>query len=277
MPDVKYVSNELDDFEAGGLYPGGTGVIKELKYVLWDYDGKRAPDSVVAVHMLFSPTDGSNDGKDVDHYWSVGPAVDFAPDPNGGRLIALKAREAQGESSNWAFALKKFRDNCGLEKGKLSSDKGIRVLEGSVATFVRQDQPSRSGLESDAQPAGGGERKFKPTTLVPTKAKFPWEKGAAKTTTATKTTSTPAPAAAAKAESNGSGGDVDLSEVIKKILEDNGGDIQYADLHKAALGALGSVERSSRLELMKKVKDPEFVSALAQENGWTFDGNSLVL
>lgn len=276
MADVKYVSNEIEDFEGGGLYPGGSGVVSELKYVLWDYDGKQPPNSVVAAYMKFTPSDGSNEGKPVDHYWSVGPAVDFAPDPEGGRLVALKAREHQSESSNWAFALKKFHENCGLEKGKLSTDKGIRVLEGTVATFVRQDQPTREGL-ADQKPAGE-QKKFKPTTLVPTKAKFPWEKGGGRSAAAKTTASAPAANATTAAASNGAGEvTADLSVAIKDILTNAGGSIEYAELPKALLGALGGIERKARTDMITKAKDAEFISSLAQENGWTFDGKELVL
>lgn len=273
MADVKFVSNEIDDFEGGGLYPGGSGVIQELKYVLWDYDGKQPPNSVVAVHMKFAPSDGSNEGKPVDHYWSVGPATDFAPDPEGGRLVVLKSREHQSESSNWAFALKKFHQNCGLEKGKLSTDKGLRVLDGTVATFVREDQPTREGL-AEQKPAGE-QKKFKPTTLVPTKAKFPWEKGAGRAAT-TKPAATTTTAAAPPAASNGAG-ETDLSVVIKELLTNSGGSMEYAELPKALLGALGGIERSARTAMIGKAKDPEFITSLATENGWTFDGKELVL
>jgi hypothetical protein len=274
MADVKFISNELEDFEGGGLYPGGSGVIQELKYVLWDYDGKQPPNSVVAVHMKFVPSDGSNEGKPVGHYWSVGPASDFAPDPEGGRLVGLKARDRQSESSNWAFALKKFHQNCGLEKGKLSTDKGLRVLDGTVATFVREDQPDRQGL-ADQKPAGE-QKKFKPTTLVPTKAKFPWEKGAGRTTTKASTTTTTTAAAAVAASTNGTG-ETDISVVIKELLTNAGGSMEYAELPKALLGALGTVERSVRNAMVTKSKDAEFINSLATENGWTFDGKELVL
>lgn len=280
-PNVQYVSNEIEDFEqGGGLYPGGTGIIEELKYTLWDYDGKQPKDSALAVYMKFQPTDGSNEGKPVEQYWSAGDAASFSPDPTGGFLVPLKLRVAQSDNSNWAEILKAFRDNCGLEPGKLSShDKGkegIRALERTEATFSRKDQKEREGLPERA-PTGAAPKKFKATILVPTKAKFPWEKGAgraaaAKPTTGTATTTTP-PAA-----SNGASTTTpDLSILIKEIAEAAGGVINFADIPKELTGKLADVDRTARVAMVKQSKDEAYVAGLAKENGWTFDGKELIL
>jgi len=275
MSNVKYASNEVDDFEqGGGLYPGGSGVIQKIQYQLGDAFGKKPKDSVVEVHCLFQPSDGSNEGKPENIVWSAGNASDFAPDPEGGRLIALKIREQQSDNSNWANVLKRFRDNCGLEKGKLSGSTGIRALEGTEVTFTRIDQPTREGLAED-KPADGQQKKFKPTFLVPTKAKFPWEKGAGRSTAA-KPTVNATPAASAPANGNGSGS-LDLSLIIKGVVESAGGSIEFAALPKELLGVLSDVDRTQRTALIKDAKDVAKITALAQENGWTFDGKELIL
>lgn len=279
MPQVKYVSNEIEDFEqGGGLYPGGTGIIEELKFVLWDYDGKQPKDSALAVYMKFQPTDGSNEGKPVEQYWSAGDAASFSPDPTGGFLVPLKTRSAQSDNSNWALVLKRLRDNCGLEPGKLSGEEkgkeGIRALERSEATFSRIDQPTREGMPEKDQAA----KKFKATILVPTKAKFPWEKGAGRT--ATKTTA-PATSAAASTPTNGStpaaSGTNDLSILIKEIAEAAGGVINFADIPKELTGKLANVDRTQRVAMVKQAKDAAYIEALAKENEWTFDGKELIL
>ena len=278
---ARFASNNIDQFEEGGLYPGGTGVIEEIKYVLWDYDGKQPKDSVIAVMMKFQPTDGSNEGKPVISYWAAGNDVkSFAPDPTGGHLVIMGAREKQSQSSNWAFVLKKFRDNCGMDASKLDSPEGILALTRTQATFARIDQPTRDGLNEDKPGAQGGEpKKFKPTVLVPTKATFPWEKGAGKATAAKATATATAPAASPStpaATSNGSGS-LDLSIIIQEVVTAAGGSVEFKGLGKLILEKLPDVDRTARTALIKEAKDIAKITALAEENGWTFDGNELIL
>lgn len=275
---VRYASNNIEEFEEGGLYPGGTGIVEEIKYVLWDYDGKQPKDSVIAVCVKFKPTDGSNEGKSVPIHWAAGnDTKSFSPDPTGGHLVITGAREKQSQSSNWAYILKKFRDNCGMDVTKLNGPEGILALTRTEVTFARMDQPTREGLESD-KPAGGEPKKFKPTILVPTKAKFPWEKGAGNRSQATSKTA-PAVATSATstvAASNGSG-PIDLSILIKEVVEAQGGSIEYDALPKALLDKLPDVDRTQRTALIKQAKDPKFIESLATENRWTFDGKELFL
>jgi hypothetical protein len=276
---AKYASNAIEDFEQGGLYPGGSGIIEEIAYVLWDYDGSQPKDSVIAVHVKFQPTDGSNEGKPVDIFWAAGNDVaSFAPDPTGGHLVILKTREKQSDNSNWAHVLKRFKDSCGLESKNLNGPTGILALARTEMTVARIDQPTREGL-ADKAPVEGEKKGFKKTFLVPTKAKFPWEKGnkagVAVTTKPAATTTTAFPAATAP---NGAGEvTTDLSMLIKGVLEDNGGSIEFKALGKALLDKLTGVDRTLRTNLIKEAKDEAKITALAEENGWTFDGKELVI
>lgn len=273
---ARFASNNIEEFEEGGLYPGGTGVIEEVKYVLWDYDGKQPKDSVIAVYVKFQPTDNSNEGKPVPIHWAAGNDVkSFAPDPTGGHLVIIGAREKQSQSSNWAYVLKKFRDNCGMDVTKLDGNEGILALTRTQVTFTRMDQPTREGLQDD-KPAGEP-KKFKSTLLVPTKATFPWEKGAGRSAAAKPSANTtPAATTAATPASNGAG-TTDLSLLIKDIVTAAGGDMEFAAIPKELLGKLADVDRTQRTALIKQAKDEKFIEALATENGWTFDGKTLIL
>ena len=277
MSNVRFASNEIDEFEQGGLYPGGTGIGQSFRYVLWDYDGSQPKDSSVAVHCKFQPTDGSNEGKPVDIFWSAGDAASFGPDPAGGRLVILKARDKQSDNTNWAYALKKFRDNCGLEKGKLSTDQGIIVLDGTEMTVARIDQPTREGLNDDKPADPNKKASFKKTFLMPTKAKFPWEKGNRAATVKATTGTVAASTATTTATPSNGAGTLDLSLVIKDVVTQSGGSIEFAALPKALLGALAEVDRTQRTNLIKQAKDEKFIESLATENGWTFDGKELIL
>lgn len=177
MSNPQLLSNSFDDFVAGGaLYPGGAGVIADIKYRLWDYEGKQAPDSACAVYVQFQPTDGSNDGKPVDIFWSVGQSHDYQPDHTGGFIIS-QTKAGITDSCNWGFVMSKFKNTCGLEGAKINQPGvGLRALIGSELTLVRVDQPKRENLDSrPPEPGQQPGNKFKPTILIPTRLRGAWE------------------------------------------------------------------------------------------------------
>lgn len=285
------MSNEIEDFQGGGIYPGGTGLVREFRFCLWDYDGKQPKDSVCAAKMVFQPTDGSNEGKELIQYWSVGPASEFAPDgqSDDGFVVSVHARTALSESSNYAFFLKKLRETCGLPKGKLSEGRGVRALEATELTLARVDQPHRDGL-GDSAPAQPGQQSRKPTTLIPTRAKWGWETGAQQTQAAAATggrtaprgsratqatpaapaqTQAAAPVSAPPAHTNGAG-PVTAASIIEGILSN--GPANVADLPRLGLEWLTAnniTDRSIRLPLSKELKDAAAVEEMAVVNDWT--------
>ena len=301
------VSNELEDFgEGGGLYPGGTGVITAFEYGFWDYNGKMPPNSMVAVKCVFHPTDGSNDSKDESIYWNVGHSKDFQPSQDGGFLFG--ASGPAKTSCNWGFVLDKFRNTCGLEAGKLSQPGvGIKALVGTEVTLARVDQPTREGLEpaapTPAGPGGQGQRKFKPTILIPTRCVFPWDKGGAakpkvtapKASAAPKpgpvavpSASAPAPtpvaqaaaAVAAPAPSSNGHGDATalLTNALMEVLVETGGTLPLTDIPmKAVTSKIGpALTIPDRMALISKIKsDPAYLAGIAQANGWNWDGATL--
>lgn len=172
------VSNEIEDFQQGGsLYPGGTGIVEECCYKLWDYNGTRPKDSDTAAYIRFRPIDGSNGGAVVEQYWSVGSSSEFLPDNTGGNLIAIRSKTGMTNSTNWAHFCEVLRNGCGLERGKLSSPMGIRVMQNAIMTLVRVDQKHREGLDELPKTGQAQDKKkaFPKTTLVPTRATFTWD------------------------------------------------------------------------------------------------------
>jgi len=310
------VSNDVDDFVQAGLYPGGTGIVEDIEYKLWDYDGKRPPDSQLAVRMIFQPTDGSNEGKLLDNlYFSVGPASDFQPSQDGGFVFAVGSSAQLRQNSNWHFFATKLRDNCGLERGKLNGPSGIKILKGTQLTLTRVDQPHRDIAEDAAAPGaphmqGQQQRTRKPTILIPTAAVFSWDKGTAARRPAARAaapapTPTPAPMPAqtaaaapvpasapspapAAAPVNGSAsgipGDRDslITEVLRELLSETPGNmLEVAKLPSAMIEKIGPAGRgiavSARMEILKQVKDTAYIQSLAAANGWTTDGAILSL
>lgn len=312
-PAPQLLSNEVEDFQAGGgLYPGGTGIAEEVSYRLWDYNGTKPKDSFCSAYIRFRPIDGSNEGKVVEQYYSIGSSSDFVPDQTGGHLISLKGK-VPTDSTNWAFFLKTLRNNCGLEKGRLSGPIGIRAMERGVLTLVQVDQPHREGL--DELPATqtqqqDGKKKYKPKTLIPTRATFQWDPNytnATRNVPAPAHTQTPpqyqppqppapqyqppVPQTQAQAPiaptpgmtqpmtqpmSNGTS-DHSLAGVIRALLTKNGGSLSVSQLPALVLQELAPpIDRMVRVNVSKESKDPAMLAAAAQANGWTLSEDDLI-
>lgn len=281
------------EFISGGLYPGGTGIFEDIRYKLWDYNGKQAPGSAVAVYVSFRPTDGSNEGKVEEIYWSVGPASNFIPDHTGGHLLPVakpghEPVKGISDQCNWSQVMSAFLKNCGLEPARLNGTDGITALKGSEVSLTRIDQKERD-LPNTAAPsnAPGGQtadaKKFKATILVPTRCKYAWEKGARGNVAA------PAPAQAVNGAVNSAAapapvanGAVDpaLTNAISSALVaagDNGVPFsELANLVTAQLTTAG-IAGKARVQMMKHVKSMESIAALADPNGWTWDADSQTL
>lgn len=229
MPQA--LSNSYEDFaEGGSLYPGGSGILTDIRYTLWDYDGKRAPDSQCAVHATMTPTDGSNEGKPVDIFWSVGAAADFQPDHTGGFVLS-DTKDAFSKTCNWADVNNRFMKTCGLEGKDLNAPGlGITNLIGGEITLTRTDQMKR---DFDDEPQESGQKKSKRTILVPTRFKGVWEKGGKARPVAPRATVLATGKPPAAAASNGTG--FDLSNALVEIVTEAGGSILQTAVGKALL------------------------------------------
>lgn len=265
----------------GGLYPGGSGRIQDIRYVLWDYDGKQPKDSIFAVKLEMHPNDGSNENKPVIIYWSAGKAAEFQPNHSGSKPLALAPSTAPQlrDSTNWHFVFSKFRDNCGMNPSAIDGTNGICALNGSEITLARIDQPERN-IQDEAPTPGGQPRqksKFKPTVLVPTKCKFSWEGAGASVRPVTATTgaATPAPPMV-----NGSGSlpnqDNLITECLTVILQANVTAEMPAipKLMVEQLNARG-LSAQDRLKIIPLIKDPAYITRLAEANAWAFNGTTL--
>lgn len=279
------VSHELDDFSASGIYPGGRNTIVDAGYVLWDYNGKQPPNSNCAMKLTCQPTDGSNEGKQHEIYWNIGLSKDFVPEGDGSFVMGEKPMSQQ---CNWFFALSKFRDNCGLEKGKLSGDKGVKALIGSEVTFIRMEH-DRGDFGDQAQqlnPSTGGQARprQKQTVLVPSAAKFSWEmkggtKGVAKPAQTAPTGT--APATTAATTSNGTGDTSHpLYVALSAILEENDNAVMLSELAAKVTEKLSVVQGMSaakRVVMIKTINDAAKLTEFAAQHGWTVDTEDGVL
>lgn len=266
-----------DHAEGGGLYPGGKGTAK-FRFIMWDYAGKQAPDSNCTLHMEFTPTDGSNNGNVVNHYYSVGDTKDFIPEPPDGNRVMIQdnsQKTAMHKSCLASMLLAKLQDQ-GLDLKQLETAKGLSILDGTVLTVTEQEQPKREGLEE--KPAVPGQRVFKKTWLVPVKAEFPWEKKGGKATAAKPTVAASGGAAPATQATAQVDGDLTLESVLLAALTNAGGAIPRADIPKALLDVMTpmGVPGPTRLPIMKAAKDWDgAIKNAADLNAWTMDGDVL--
>ena len=174
---VQQLSNNM--FVAGGIYPGGTGRIIDIRYKLWDYNGTMPPNSQCAVYVQFQPLDGSNDGKTAEIYWGVGPASDFQPDHTGGFLLS-SSRQGISNQCNWHQIHEALINTCGLDGNRLDTPgQGIRVLLNGEMTVVRADPKARDFGDKPGQQGqqGQGQQKRVNQILVPTRFRGAWEMG----------------------------------------------------------------------------------------------------
>jgi hypothetical protein len=287
---VKPLSNEDFSSGGGGLYPGGSGKITDIKYVLWDYNGKLPPNSTVAVHATFEPLDGSNDGNPVEIYWGVGSAELVTPDQSGGLLLPVERTGKEpvrelSDSSNWFQVVNALKTMCNMPSGSLNGSSGIKALAGSLMTLNRVEQKERENMPSNVPanaPGGQGQQKrqFKPTMLIPTMATFAWDMGG-KVGGSKPAAAAKAAAATAAASTNGNGAGSDaLVSALGKVLAEAGDDGLPMDALVSKLTesfTLAGVPGKQRLVMLNSVKSPDNIAKLATEHGWTWDADNAVL
>jgi hypothetical protein len=268
----RLLSHEVDDFIASAMYPGGTNVITSAKFVLWDYGGTQPPDSNCALALECNPLDGSNENKPHTEYWNVGATKDYQPDETGGFMFGS---HEPNQSSNFFQFMKSLRDNCGMEKGRVSAPGvGMLALVGSHITFVRVPAPKREFKDqSNIDPTTGQPRADQnrggKDILVAAKANFAWEtgKGKPKATTGTAsaasvaapgTTGNPAQIKPVTASPTASNGDGDpLSDAIVAILTENDGAIELSALMTKVtekLSVVTGLTAGRRIKLLKTIK-----------------------
>ena len=286
-PASEYISNALEDMVIGSIGPDQADVrVNTCEYVSFDYAGTRANDPVIAVHMHLTPLDGSNEGKDFDAEWTVGPKMtDFDIVNDGGNLKPKGSRHTLSPSSNWAELLKAMGD-CSFKSGEvINGPRGIRAIEGMEMTIRRIAQKEREGLEKKndkgraltfykclkitAMPgekkAGTGSRRAAPAQTTASNAST---SGQAQTSAST---------TAAATNGNGSGSTA-IVNFISQVLKENPGGVNIKDdLPRAVFKLAKAAGESAKgaTEIGNKAKSEDFLYEHAMEQGWAIDNGIL--
>lgn len=278
--NIQVVSNSLDDFTVGSFGPEQANVkFLSLSYVPFDYNGKQAQDPVIAVQVMCSPTDGSNENKDFEVEWTTGAKMaDFSIINNGGALTPNGAKSTLNANSNWALFLKSLRDAGFSDFNLLNGEAGINYLATSEFTIRRVAQPKREGMKD--QPTEGGRTPQYYTCLKIISLPGETKKGAgAKKTTAAPAASKPATASAKSsatpptASSNGSGSP-DLVPIVKQILSDAGNTSTLKDLQLSAFRDLKDNHSKpvGEAQALARTIDEKFIEDNSMEHGFDITG-----
>lgn len=282
------ISHEVDDFVAAAIYPGGTNVIDNARWGLWDYGGKQAPDSNCALIIDMTPIDGSNNGKPHTEYWNVGEAAVFGPVEDG---KFLEGTRHPSQNCNAFQFMKYLQDNCGMERGRLSVEGvGVKALIGSTITFIRvPDTRDFSNLNSGLDPTTGLAKVAtkQKDILVASKAQFSWEaprKGTKAATAKTTTAPATAPATPTAASAPVNGDSNPLVSSIVAILTENDGALEIPLLMPKItekLSVVAGLSAGKRIALIKTIKgddgaiDPDKLTGLSTD--WTVDEGVVAL
>ncbi len=152
--------------KGGGLLNDADGIIKEARYVMWDYNGN-TPEQVAARLTI-----EQEDAEDVIQYLSCGQKFDGTPSDDG-KTVDLNGKST-GFNENCAWI--EFLKSCveaGFPQEKLEESDDISLLEGMNAHFMRVPI-KRKGLAATRTDAQGNERPIE-QFVVDKIHKLPWD------------------------------------------------------------------------------------------------------
>lgn len=253
--------------EGGGLLDDVDAVIKEMRVVNWDYNGK-VPVPVPALKATLE-IDGVDGGHE--QYWSMGKGTDWQPSEDGFSVVAVGKATGITRSSNAGILIESMV-NAGFPENKVTDD--VRCFEGLKAHWTRVSAPKRAGSAPKAPRADG--RVFEDTILtVGSILSLPGEKKkatappkAAAGSSAPKTTAAPAPAAPVAAD-----GDLDdrCTELVMEVLAENPNGVTKSQLPGLVFKKVG--KDANKNKIVTRVFQEDFLTSGA----WTYEGGKVSL
>lgn len=226
--------------EGGGLLDNVDVKWKEIRAVMWDYNGT-IPQEVPAVCIIMEVEDAE---EPVEQYFSCGGAKDWSPSKDGTKLVSVGEAKGINKTSNFGILLTSLVE-AKFPVAKMNTD-DLTIFEGLECHMVRQKEPERKGLVRALRADG---KVFEKTNLVVDHIiKLPWEtaKGKGKTTTA-------------KGKEEVEGDDIEgkATETVMEILEANPKGVDKKKLAQLVLQKLKT--DSDRNEILKLVYNDKFL------------------
>ncbi len=244
--------------EGGGLIDDVDVVIKEARFVMWDYNGKSAAGDSPCLHLNLDL-----DGDEVEQYYSMGAAKDWMPSEDGKNLLAVGSASGIRKSSNGGIFLMSLID-AGFPADDLAED--VSVLDGLQAHMVQVPAPKRKGLKDEK------ESKYEKTILVVSSIiALPGEKKKPKGAPKNAGSGSTKPKGKATAKTEEPDNDINSAAVtaILGILADEP-TLTKKDIPAKLFSVLG--KDPNRNAIIKLAFDDEFLSS----GPWTYADDTLI-
>jgi len=264
MAETQGMSLNPETFtEGGGLIDDVNVTWNKVRFEMFDYQGKSEPAPTLKVDME------TDEGEEASQNWSMGSAKDWAPSPDGKKLVAVGSATGIRANSNGGILLKSLADS-GYPMDTLGDD--VSALEGLQCHMIRVPAPKRAGLKSTRKREDG--REFEQTILtVDEIIALPGEKkkaaGAPSGKKAAPKTAAKKSAPKAKAEPAGDVDEKARETVLGIVLEE--GEVTKKMLPTKVFQVLKA--DPDRNAVAKLVFDDEFLAS----GEWAYDAESGVL
>lgn len=252
------------DAQAGGFLDDADVLLQQLRFEMWDYQGK-APMSVALKVVMID----QSDDRAHEQYYSAGDPSKFAPSADGKALTSLTGAATGLNSSTNALAFLTSLVNAGFPEDRIGND--VSLFDGTVVHVNQIAQPKRAGLK---------DQRDKTYLLVSKIVRLPWDSQPAKPAkgapSATRPTAAPTPvgAVALTQDSNGQLTTKALNAVLS-ILVEKGGALPKGQLSMEAYRTLGN--DPDRNAIVKLVHDEAFLKECAAEKAFAYDGTTVSL
>ena len=259
------VSIRPSDFgHGGGLIDDVDALIKEARWVVYDFNGKTA--DTVCAHVVYTVS-GDSGSEDHDSYYSIGKegSKSFIPNKDGKSLRKIGSKDSLSDGCNFYQFISSVV-NAGYDENKIDGS-DISFLDGLNVHVKREAQPERKGIAKD--PTDTREK----TVLCISKIYD--AKGAGKGKPAAAGTSKPA--AAGKANGSAAAADEALdakaADAVLTALGEAGGTLTKPKLSQALFAALkGDPDQNKVVTLAFK---NDFL--MAEGRPWSFNGTEVSL
>lgn len=161
MAKKKGVSLNPNDFVSGGLIDDVDCTFENVKFEMYDYNGKVSPaNPSLGIDIRY----GDAEDDKTRQYWSAGSHKDWAASDDGSMLVSVGQATALRKSTN-LFNLLKSLCECGFQSDEL--DEGVvTCLEGLKCHVMRIPAPKRAGLQKGARVNTATGEAFTDTILV---------------------------------------------------------------------------------------------------------------
>lgn len=262
------ISIKPSDQQAGGLLDDVDVMMKECRFVIWDYNGQQEPGPALSVVYV------EEDGKESTQYYSAGKLERMVPSADGLGLEAAPGTNNTGmnDNTNASVFLRSLIEQ-GFPEEKIDEAEGsVAVFEGTVIHVNRVVQKRKGLQQANEKPQ---------STLVCTQIKqLPWEaeqaakpaKAAPKAVTSIKAANKPnGKPAAAPQEQAATGIEDEAATAVAAVLAAEGGSCAKKSLGMKVFRVLG--QSPNRSAILNLVATDDF---LATEGApWTFDGTTV--